>query len=137
MQDFLINNLMTTELYSDLTTNFTIHPVKGDLVLLKDSEAVKRSIRNLILTDPYERFFNPTIGSGINASLFENMSRDTESIIKIRVTETIENFEPRANLISVNVKALPDDNAYRVNIVFSVNNNVQPVQLDFILRRVR
>lgn len=130
---------MTTdlELYTDLTTNFTIHPVKGDLVLLKDSEAVKRSIRNLILTDPYERFFNPTIGSGINASLFENMSRDTESIIKIRVTETIENFEPRANLISVNVKALPDDNAYRVNIVFSVNNNVQPVQLDFILRRVR
>ena len=130
---------MTTDLalYTDLTTNFTIHPVKGDLVLLKDSEAVKRSIRNLILTDPYERFFNPTIGSGINASLFENMSRDTESIIKIRVTETIENFEPRANLISVNVKALPDDNAYRVNIVFSVNNNVQPVQLDFILRRVR
>jgi len=65
------------------------------------------------------------------------MSRDTESIIKIRVTETIENFEPRANLINVNVKALPDDNAYRVNIVFSVNNNTQPVQLDFILRRVR
>jgi len=128
---------MTTELYSDLTTNFTIHPVKGDLVSLKDSDAVKRSIRNLILTDPYERFFNPTIGSGINASLFENMSRDTESIIKIRVTETIENFEPRANLINVNVKALPDDNAYRVNIVFSVNNNTQPVQLDFILRRVR
>jgi phage baseplate assembly protein W len=128
---------MTTELYSDLTTNFTIHPIKGDLVLLKDSEAVKRSIRNLILTDPYERFFNPSIGSGINASLFENMSRDTESIIKIRITETIENFEPRANLISVIVKALPDQNAYSVNIVFSVNNNVQPVQLDFILRRVR
>lgn len=128
---------MTTGLYSDLTTNFNIHPIKGDLVLLKDSDAVKRSIRNLILTDPYERFFNPTIGSGINASLFENISRDTESIIKIRVTETIENFEPRANLISVKVKALPDQNAYSVNIVFSVNNNTQPVQLDFILRRVR
>lgn len=128
---------MTTGLYSDLTTNFNIHPIKGDLVLLKDSDAVKRSIRNLILTDPYERFFNPTIGSGINASLFENIGRDTESIIKIRVTETIENFEPRANLISVKVKALPDQNAYSVNIVFSVNNNTQPVQLDFILRRVR
>ena len=128
---------MATTLYSDLTTNFNIHPIKGDLVLLKDSEAVKRSIRNLILTDPYERFFNPTIGSGINASLFENMSRDTETILRIKISETIENFEPRANLLNVKVKALPDENAYSVNIVFSVNNNLQPVQLDFILRRVR
>lgn len=128
---------MATTLYSDLTTNFNIHPIKGDLVLLKDSEAVKRSIRNLILTDPYERFFNPTIGSGINASLFENMSRDTETILRIKISETIENFEPRANLLNVKVKALPDENAYSVNIVFSINNNLQPVQLDFILRRVR
>lgn len=128
---------MTTNLYSDISTNFTIHPIKGDLVLLKDSEAVKRSIKNLILTDPYERFFNPGIGSGINASLFENISRDTEAIIKIKVTETIENFEPRANLLNVTVKALPDENAYSVRIIFSVNNNTQPVQLDFILRRVR
>lgn len=128
---------MATTLYSDLTTNFNIHPVKGDLVLLKDSDAVKRSIRNLILTDPYERFFNPTVGSGINASLFENMGRDTETILRIKITETIENFEPRANLLNVTVKALPDENAYSVTIVFSVINNIQPIQLDFILRRVR
>ena len=122
---------------TDLTSNFTVHPIKGDLVLLNDTDAVKRSIRNLVLTDPYERFFNPTIGSGVKASLFENISRDTENIIRIRITETIENFEPRANLINVAVKALPDQNAYNVTIIFSVNNNTQPVQLGFILRRVR
>lgn len=122
---------------TDLSTNLNVHPIKGDLVLLNDTDAVKRSIRNLILTDPYERFFNPLLGSGVKASLFENISRDTEHILKIRITETIENFEPRANLISVNVKALPDQNAYNVTIIFSVNNNTQPVQLGFILRRVR
>ena len=129
--------MTTSNLYSDITTNFNIHPIKGDLVLLKDSDAVKRSIRNLVFTDPYERFFNPLIGGGINASLFENINRDTESVIRIRITETIENFEPRANLINVKVKAFPDDNAYNVTIVFSINNSVQPIQLDFILRRVR
>jgi phage baseplate assembly protein W len=129
--------MTTTNLYTDISTNFTIHPIRGDLVLLKDADSVKRSIRNLIFTDPFERPFNPLLGGGINASLFENISRDTESIIKIRITETIENFEPRANLINVKVKALPDDNAYNVTIVFSINNNVQPIQLDFILRRVR
>lgn len=122
---------------TDLTTNFNVHPIKGDLVLLSDTDAVKRSIRNLVLTDPYERFFNPTLGSGVKQSLFENISRDTENILRIRITETIENFEPRANLISVVVKALPDQNAYNVTIIFSVNNNTQPVQLGFILRRVR
>lgn len=128
---------MTTALYTDLTTNFTIHPIKGDLVTLKDSEAVKRSVRNLILTDPYERFFNPTLGSGIKATLFENMSRDTEEVLRIKVTETIENFEPRANLLNVYVKALPDDNSYSVKIIFAINNDTQPIELDLILKRVR
>lgn len=129
--------MKTNNLYSDITTNFNIHPIKGDLMLLTDADAVKRSIRNLVFTDPFERFFNPLLGGGINASLFENISRDTEDIIKIRITETIENYEPRANLISVKVKAFPDQNAYNVTIVFSINSSVQPIQLDFILRRVR
>jgi len=129
--------MTTVTLYTDLTTNFTIHPIKGDLVLLKNEEAVKRSIRNLILTDPYERFFNPLLSTGINASLFDNIGRDTESILKIKVTEIIENFEPRANIIKVGIKALPDDNSYSVSIIFSINNNTRPINLDFVLRRVR
>ena len=129
--------MTTATFYSDITTNFDIHPIKEDLVLLTNEQAVKRSIRNLLLTDPGERFFKPNLGGGIRASLFENISRDTEFLLKERITETIKNYEPRASLYSVNVKALPDDNAYSAAIIFYLNNNSTPITLDLILRRVR
>jgi phage baseplate assembly protein W len=129
--------MTTTAFYSDITTNFDIHPVKEDLVLLTNEQAVKRSIRNLLLTDPGERFFRPNIGAGIRQSLFENISRDTEFIIKEKIVETVKNYEPRASLYSVNVKALPDENAYSASIIFYVTNNTSPITLDLILRRVR
>lgn len=129
--------MATAIVYSDIPTNLDVHPIKEDLLLLTNENAIKRSIRNLILTDPYERFFNPSLGSGIKHSLFENISSDTEYIIKERVRETIVNFEPRANLYSVTVKALPDENSYSVSIVFFVVNNITPITLDLVLRRVR
>jgi phage baseplate assembly protein W len=129
---------MTTQIiYSDIPTDLTVHPVKEDLVLLTNEQAVKRSIRNLLLTDPYERFFNPTLGSGIRSLLFENISQDTEFILQEKIRETIINYEPRANLYSVGVKILEDDNSYAVNIIFSLVNSLTPVTLDLILRRVR
>ena len=127
----------TTVFYSDIPTNFDVHPIKEDLVLLYNENAVKKSIRNLLLTDPYERFFNPGIGAGIRQSLFENIGPDTEFILKERIRETIINYEPRANLYSVTVKALPDENSYSASIVFSVVNNTTAVTLDLVLRRVR
>ena len=129
--------MTTTIFYSDIPTNFEVHPIKEDLILLTNESAVKRSIRNLLLTDPYERVFNPELGSGIKGSLFENLTKDSEYILKEKITETIINYEPRANLISVNVKALPDENSYSASVVFSVANNIAPVTLDLILRRVR
>ena len=129
---------MTTQIiYSDLTTNFTIHPVKGDLILLTNEDAVKRSIINLMFTDPYERFFSPNIGAGLKAYLFENITQDTEFLIKEKIKEAITNYEPRANLINVSVKALPDQNMYSASIIFSVLNSINPVTLDILLRRVR
>jgi phage baseplate assembly protein W len=129
---------MTTQvIYSDIPTNFDVHPIKGDLVLLTNENAVKRSIRNLLLTDPYERFFNPDVGAGIRQTLFENFTRDTAYIIQEKITETITNYEPRANLYSVNVKALPDDNSYSASIVFGINGNITPITLDLVLKRVR
>jgi len=127
----------TPVIFSDLPANLDVHPVRGDLVLLTNDNSVKRSIRNLLLTDPFERFFNPVIGSGIRQSLFENMGRDIEFIMKEKITETILNFEPRANLLSVDVKGLPDDNSYSASITFSVNNNLTPINLNLILRRIR
>lgn len=88
-------------------------------------------------TEPYERFFNPNIGAGLKAYLFENISQDTEYIIKEKIIEVISNYEPRANIINVSVKALPDQNLYTASIIFSVLNNVNPVTLEVILRRVR
>jgi phage baseplate assembly protein W len=129
--------MATNIVYSDIPTNLDVHPIKEDLVLLYNENAVKRAIRNLLLTDPYERFFNPGIGAGIRQSLFENISQDTEFILKERIRETIINYEPRANLYSVNVKAMPDENSYSATIVFSVVNNTTPVTLDLVLRRVR
>jgi phage baseplate assembly protein W len=129
--------MATTTYYSDIPTNFDVHPVKEDLVLVTNESAVKRSIRNLLLTDPYERFFNPLLGSGIRQTLFENVSKDTEFFLKEKITETIVNYEPRADLISVGVKALPDENAYSASIIFAISNSTQPVTLDLVLRRVR
>lgn len=129
--------MTTSTIYSDIPTNLDVHPVKEDLVLLTNEAAVKRSIRNLILTDPYERPFNSTIGSGIRQSLFENIGQDTEYILTEKIKETIINYEPRASLVNISVKLLPDDNSYSATIVFSVLNSLTPITLDLILRRVR
>lgn len=129
--------MTTKNIYSDLTTNFVIHPVKGDLVLSTDEVAVKKSIMNLMFTDPYERFFSPNVGAGLKSLLFENISKDIEFILREKIRETIINYEPRANLINVTVTAVPEDNMYTASIVFSVLNSINPVTLEVILRRVR
>jgi phage baseplate assembly protein W len=129
--------MITRKIYSDIPTNLNIHPVKGDIVLLSDEVAVKRSIINLMYTEPYERFFRPNIGAGLKAYLFENINNDTEFMIKEKIIETIRNYEPRANVINVSVTAKPDDNMYVASIIFSVLNSINPVTLEVILRRVR
>ena len=110
---------MVKRFYSDLSTNLTVHPIKGDIILLTNENAVKRSIINLMYTEPYERFFSPNIGAGLKSYLFENISQDTEFMIREKIKEVITNFEPRANLINVSVKAIPDQNLYTASIVFS------------------
>ena len=129
--------MTTRNIYSDLTTNFNIHPTRGDVTLLSDEVAVKRSIINLMFTEPYERFFRPNIGAGLKAYLFDNINLDTEFMIKEKIIETIRNYEPRANVINVSVTANADENMYVASIIFSVLNSINPVTLEVILRRVR
>jgi phage baseplate assembly protein W len=129
--------MSTTSIFSDFNVNLDIHPIKGDLSLLYDADSVKRSIKNLLFTEPYERPFNPQIGAGLKAYLFENVNSDTQYLIREKIRDVINNYEPRANLIEVLVKVLPDENAYYATIIFSVNNNINPITLDVILRRVR
>ena len=108
--------------YSDLDLFFFKKQGSGDVNRITDVEAVKRSVRNLILTNFYEKPFHPEIGSGIRDMLFENMTPITAVVLARKVEDVIENFEPRARLIGV--RALPnlDRNEYEVTIEFFVVN---------------
>lgn len=137
-----IETIRAKSRYSDFYTNMNVKAgltgrQTGDLYVLSDADAVKESIKNLILTDPGERFFEPRLGGGIRRSLFENVGMDTEFMVKTMIETTIKNYERRANLINVIVTATPDENRYNASIVFSVLNNPSTVTLNLILNRVR
>ena len=108
--------------YRDLDLFFSSKQGSGDVNKVTGVEAVKRSVRNLVLTNFYEKPFRPEIGSGVRDILFENMSPITASVLAKKVEDVIENFEPRARLIGV--RALPnlDRNEYEVTIEFFVVN---------------
>lgn len=123
--------------YSDFYSNFDLELVKKDLLSYKNEDSVKRSIRNILLTDKGERFFNPTFGSDIRKMLFENFSPANDQVVADLIKTAIGNHEPRANVIDVNVSGNPDQNSMYINIVFSVINKAEPVTLELILNRIR
>jgi phage baseplate assembly protein W len=124
-------------LYSDFGRDMVLNPVSSDVSRKTNEEAIKESIRNLILTNRGERLFQPFIGSDILASFFENIDIDSLEDIKSAIQDTIEIYEPRCNLISVDVFANYDSNAIVATIVFNVINRIEPVTLEVILDRIR
>lgn len=126
-----------SSLYSDFFTNFNSHPDSKQLMTLKDESSVIRSIKNLIYTNKYERLFQPTVGSNIRNFLFENSTPQTAMSLKKDISSTIENYEPRAKLINVEVVEYPDNNAYIVTIVFYIANIVDPITIQLPLVKVR
>jgi phage baseplate assembly protein W len=123
--------------YSDFNTSFSPHPVSGDLASITDIEAIKRSVRSLILTDKYERLLDPKIGSNVRAMLFEPMDGATAVAIQSYIQETIKNYEPRANLMQVQVVPDFDHNSYIINIIFGVSFSEQITQIKFFMERIR
>ena len=123
--------------YSDFNTSLAVHPVKKDLSLKTDAEAVKQSIKNLVLTNKMERPFQPLLGCDIRKLLFENITPQTVLLIKQSISEVIEFHEPRASIINIAVSADDDHNAVYVSIVFGVINNNQQQELNLVLERVR
>jgi phage baseplate assembly protein W len=107
-----------TKIYSDIDFTFTKKPVTGDIALGYDTQAVIRSIRNLLLTKRYERPFNPELGSNIDALLFEMVSPVTASSLESEIRNVIDNYEPRAQVSDLIVKSDPDGNAYNITITF-------------------
>ena len=121
--DAQINNeRRSNRIFKDLSLNFNQNPVTKDITKVTDVEAIKRSVRNLISINHYEKPFHPEIGSGVRDMLFENMSPVTAVVLARKVEDVIENFEPRARLVGV--RALPnlDRNEYEITIEFFVVN---------------
>lgn len=128
---------MADILFQDFDLNFTIHPVRKDLVLKTNADAVVRSIVNLIQMNHYESPFRPEIGCNIRKMLFEDISDFTARDISRFIQETIENFEPRAKLQSVVVDANEEENGYNVKLVLFIETFAAPLAVNFILERVR
>lgn len=126
-----------TRLYSDFDLSFKPHPFTGDLVMKFDAESVKRSMRQLIMLNAYEKPFRPEISGAIRDMLFEPMGRNTAIGIESRIDYLIRQFEPRAELISVNAEPDFPNNTYIVTIQFKVKNQLNPIETKIFLQRVR
>tara|TARA_B100000900_G_scaffold74372_1_gene59342 strand:- start:61 stop:504 length:444 start_codon:yes stop_codon:yes gene_type:complete len=112
----------STRLYKDLALSFERNTATKDVIIKKDVDAVKQSVRNLIMTNHYERPFHPEIGSGISQLLFEPLDPITSNSLTRVISEVITNFEPRAQLVAVDSRPDPDSNSYEVTIAFRVIN---------------
>jgi phage baseplate assembly protein W len=123
--------------YTDLDLKFTKHPIKKDIVLSVDDQAVIRSVRNLILTNHFERPFHPEVGSNVTKLLFEPITPLTANYLQREIEDTIKNFEPRVKLQQVVVQVNPDNNSYQAIISFFINNQVQPITTNLVLQRLR
>ena len=126
-----------TRTFSDLDFNFTKHPATLDVSMKYDEEAIKASVRNLVLTQNYERPFHSEIGSQIRGLLFEPATPMLNVMLKRVITDTINNFEPRVRLMEIQVVLSPDENLVNVSIYFTIINTTRPLQVDLILTRTR
>lgn len=123
--------------YTDLDLDFIAHPTTGDIVRKTGEEAIKRSIRNLIFTNYYEKPFRSYIGSGVRNMLFENATSFTRDQIQSAITETINNFEPRVKLLDVEVSDDFDRNGFDVRLTYVIKNREQPIITSIFLERIR
>ena len=123
--------------YADLNFDFTANPQTGDVATVKDAVSVKRGIKNILLTAPFERLFQPEVGSGIKNILFEPMTPLTEQRLSDACRDAIDAWEKRASVINITVISEEEYNRYRVAIKFSINNSLETEQVDVFLNRER
>jgi hypothetical protein len=126
-----------TNIYSDLDLRFSSQPGTGDVSLLLDNRAVITSVRNLLLTNFYERPWQPGLGSSMNNQLFENINVLMESTLAQEIQNVIKNFEPRVTVQNIKVTAQPEQNGYAVSMSFFIGNNTQATQISVFLERTR
>jgi phage baseplate assembly protein W len=127
----------SSRIYKDLNLDFQKNTATSDVQKLTDAEAVKRSVRNLINTNHYERPFHPEIGSNLRAMLFENITPQITHVISKQIELLIKNYEPRCRLVQVNTQPMFDRNGYAAQISFYVVNYPEPVTIETFLERLR
>jgi phage baseplate assembly protein W len=125
------------DLFSDFLNDLTPHPFTKDLGRAKNDQSIKQSLKNIVMTNLGERFFQPNIGSDVNRYLFEPNDVVLEENLKFAIENAIRFHEPRVNVIQVLVSSFSEEDRVAVNIVFSIINSIQVQNLNLILRRVR
>ena len=130
-------NIDSTRNFRDLDLNFAIHPITKDVNIYKAEYAVINSVKNLILTNHFEKPFQPEVGSNIRRLLFENVDSIMAAQIEREIEETITNFEPRVQISSVIAIHAPEENGYKIRLEFFVINNPDPITINFFLERIR
>ena len=124
--------------FKDISMSFQTNPLTNDLIAMKNENAIARSVKNIVFTNPGEKFFNPRFGSRITDSLFENADDLTAIEIQKQIEESITRNEPRVRLTSVNVFANIDGNAFDVVITYDIiGADIPPQQLEFVLQPTR
>jgi phage baseplate assembly protein W len=123
--------------YSDLDLDFLPHPTTKDVMKKTGVEAIKRSVRNLLLTNFYDRPFRSGIGSNALKLLFDNVTPITANFLNNAIRETLVNFEPRINIQQLEVNFDPDNNGFNVKLYFVIVNRNEPVIVNLFLERIR
>ena len=124
--------------FKDISMSFKVNPLNDDLIAIKNQNAIARSLRNLVLTSPGERFFNNDLGSRVNKLLFQNVDDLTAASVRSEIENTIKNYEPRVRLISTKVSANADSNEFDVIIRYEIIGiDAQAQQLSFALQPTR
>ena len=124
--------------FKDISLSFEPHPVTKDLQILKNENAIRRSVRNIVETIPTERFVNSLLGSDVRRSLFEFVDFGTASVIQDQIQIAIENFEGRVENLVVEVNPSPDDNTFNVTVIFDIIGQEFPTQeYSFLLEATR
>jgi phage baseplate assembly protein W len=126
-----------TRIFSDLDFNFTAHPVNGDISRRYDDDAIKQSVKNLLLTRNFERPFHSEIGSPVRQLLFDLPGPMFNVMLQRAVIDVITNFEPRVNILDVRIDDYSDANEVYVTLEFTIVNTERPLTLDLALERTR
>ena len=124
--------------FKDISLSFSPHPVTNDLTVIKNENAIKKSVRNLVQTIPTERFFNSLLGSDVYRSLFDFVDFGTASNIQAQIEIAVDNFEPRVNNVRVLVDPQPDLNEFEITVFFDIIGQQFPTQeFSFLLEATR